>query len=383
MEMEISTEKVKELRGECLEGKGGEEAEVKSGVSKGEDSIQLNSITTSQSKMQRKTESRPDDWQVQSGTTVQLPSAGSPLSNANTVPSAHEEPKLQAGEWLCQLDTLRSRAALQSSRAAAFLEEMERERIFRPDGVDEKLTAWISRMDEQIRERRELKLEMDAHEENYWELDEVVKEKISQTEGNFDRNRVNELHSESEFSRESSIQSTRTLEAYTQRSAQCPIPLIYITISAKDQPMFCLKEWDTQFDIFRSRAVSLSSRWHALDEEINLHRPQNRAANQLRSWIVQMGEIMKERHALRDEIIFHAGKVRQRLMGKDCQSSWRIEYEEGLSRRLDGLEGMLNIYGEEDLQHLEEAEINIRPEEDAEFAVSITQFPLPPQGFPS
>lgn len=381
MEMGIDTEKAKGLTGEYLEALKGKKSEVKSGVSGGRASMPLNRTTTSQAAAQKEPGSRLEDWQVQSATTAQLTSADPPLSIAKPVSSAQEEPKSRAEEWLCQLDILRSRAALQSSRCAAFYDEMERERIFRPEAVDEKLSGWISRVDEQIRERKELKLEMDAHEANYWELDGVAREKVSQAGGNLDMKRVNELKSESEVSGESSIQRTRALDVSAQSSASSPTPIINITISAKDQCISCLKEWDTQFDIFRSRAVFLTSRSHTLDEEINLHRPQSRAVSQLRRWIVQMGEIIRERDVLKEEIKFHAEKVREHLMALDFQSSWRKEYEEGVSQRLDGLKGMLNIYGKGDLQRLEEeVESNIRPEEDAEFGVSIifNVIPCPP-----
>lgn len=373
MEMQIHTEKGKELQGEYLEVLEGKEAEVKYGVSGGA-SMPLKSTITPQPADQKEPESRPDDRQAHSDTTAQLPSALTPLPIAKPVPSAQEETKSRAKEWLCHFDILRSRAALQSSRSAAFFEEMERERIFRPEGVDEKLSTWISRMDEQMRGSRELKLEMDAHEESYWKLDGVVEQKLSWTGDNFDGKRVDEVEVESEV--ESPIPSTRKIEISAQSSAPSPtLPLLNITTSAKDQLMFCLKEWDTQFDIFRSRAILLTSRSNALDEEINLCRPHSRTTNRLRSWIAQMEEMMRERDDLKEEIVVLGEKVREHLRVLDAKPSWRIGYEEGLSRRVDGLKGMLNIYGKKDLQRLEgEVENSTRPQDDADLAVSITYY---------
>lgn len=378
MEMGIHTEKAKELTGEDLEGiedKGGKEADATSGVS-GSISVPLNSTTNSQLAAQKKgPESRADACHAQSDIAAQLPSV-------NTLPiakSAAQGELISRGEeWLCHLDILRSRATLQSSRSAEFFEEMERERIFRPEGVDEKLSNWISRMDEQIRERRELKLEMDAHEEKYWELDGVVMEKVSRKGNNLDGKRANGVESELKVLGECSIPSTRKLEVSAQSSALSPTTPLNITVSAKDQPIFCLREWDIQFDIFRSRAAHLTSRAHGLDQEINLVQPQRQAINQLRSCIAYMEEIMRERNALKEEILFHAEKVRERLRGLAVEASWKRGYEEGLSRRVDGLMGMLNMYGE-DLQRLEEeVEVYTRPQEDPDLMVTNNSNPIPP-----
>lgn len=381
MEMEIHTEKAKELTGEDLEWKEGKEAEANSGVS-GRISIPLNITTNSQLAAQKKEpESRADDCHAQSDIAAQLPSANTPLPI--TTSAAQEELISQEEEWLCHLEILRSRASLQSSRSAEFFEEMERERIFRPEGVDEKLSNWISRMDEQMMERRELKLEMDAHEEKYWELDGVVMEKVSRTGNNLDGKRANGAESELKALGECSIPSTRKLEVSAQSLAPSPTPPLNITTLAKDQPIFCLREWDIQFDIFRSRAAHLTSRAHGLDQEINLIQPQTQAINQQRSCIAHMEEIMREMNALKAEIIFHAQKVRERLRGLDVEASWTGGYEEGLSRRVDGLKGMLNIFGEEDLQLLEEeGEIYARPQEDPDLMVTNTSNFIPPMSPP-
>lgn len=381
MEMEIHTEKAKELTREDLEGKGGKEAEANSGVS-GRISIPLNITTNAQLTAQKKElKSRADDCHAQSDIAAQLPSANTPLPI--TTSAAQEELISQEEEWLCHLDMLRSRASLQSSRSAEFFEEMERERIFRPEGVDEKLSNWISRMDEQMMERRELKLEMDAHEEKYWELDGVVMENVSRTGNNLDGKRANGAESELKALGEFSIPSTRKLEVSAQSLAPSPTPPLNITTLAKDQPIFCLREWDIQFDIFRSRAAHLTSRAHGLDQEINLIQPQTQAINQQRSCIAHMEEIMREMNALKAEIIFHAQKVRERLRGLDVEASWTRGYEEGLSRRVDGLKGMLNIFGEEDLQLLEEeGEIYARPQEDSDLMVTNTSNLIPPMSPP-
>ena len=375
-EMEIHTEKAEELTGEDLEGKEGKEAEANSGVP-GRISIPLNITTNSQLAAQKKEpESRADDCHIQSDIAAQLPSANTPLPITKS--AAQEELISQEEEWLCHLDILRSRASLQSSRSAELFEEMDRERIFRPEGVGEKLSDWISRMDEQIRERRELKLEMDAHEEKYWELDGVVMEKVSRRGNNLDGKRTNGAESELKALGECSIPSTRKLEVYAQCLAPSPTPPLNITTLTKDQPIFCLGEWDIQFDTFRSRAAHLISRAHGLDQEINLIQPQRQAISQLRSCIARMEEIMRERNALKAEIIFHAEKVRERLRGLEVEASWTRGYEEGLSRRVDGLKGMLNIFGEEDLQLLEEeVEIYTRPQEDPDLMVTNTSNLIP------
>lgn len=358
LEAEINSEKAKELTGGNSEGK---EAEFKSRVSWGI-SMPLSSTTISESKAQKES------------------SVNTSLPIADFVPLAQEEPKSREEEWLCHSHNLHSRVTLDSSRYAALFEEIERERVLWPEGVDENLGSWISRMDEQIRQSKELKLEMDALEEKYWEVDWLVKEKVCPTEIKLDGKR--EVESESGLSGEGLIPNTRISKFSIQSSTSGPSSPLQTTASAKNRPIICFREL-ILFDTFRSRAAFLVSRSHALDQEINLIEPQNRTVDKLMSWIALMDEIIKERDVLKEEIVLYGEKVGGCLKGLDVESSWRREYEEALSRRLDGLMGMLKFYGEEDLQRLEdEVEIQTRMKEVSDLPVSNNSILSPQASLP-
>lgn len=378
LEAEIHCEKAKELTGKVLEGKERKEAERNSGVSGG-NSMPLSSTTTSQLKAQKTPEFCPDEWQAQHDTTAQPPSVDTPHQIANFVPFSQEEPKSREEEWLCHWGELRSRVALDSSRYATLSEETESERVLQPEGVDEELGTWIGQMDEQIRQSKELKSEMEALEEEYWEVDWLVKEKICPTEVDFDGKREVEVKSESDFSGEGSIPNTRESKVFAQSSTPSPTPPLDNTASAKKQPIFCFKEWNILFENFRSRTVFLVSRSHALDQEINLIEPKSRTVDQLRSWIALMYEIIKERGILKEGIVLYGEKVEEHLRGLDVESSWRRGYVEALSRRIDGLRGILQFYEEGDLQRLEqEVEIKTRMNEVSDLAVSKLPILSPP-----
>lgn len=379
LEAEIHSEKAKELTGEDLEGMERKEAKLISGVSEGT-SRPLSSTTTSQLRAQKEPEFCPDEWQAQSDTTAQHPSVDTPHKIANFVPFAQEEPKSREEEWLCHWGDLRSRVALDSSRYATLFEEIERERALQPEGVDEELGTWIVQMDEQIRQSKELKSEMEALEEEYWEVDWLVKEKKCPTEIEFDGKREVEVASESDCSGEGSIPNTRESKVFAQSSTPSPTPPLDNAASAKNQPIFCFKEWNILFDTFRSRTSFLVSRSNALDQEINLIEPQSRTVDQLRSWIALMDEIIKERDVLKEEIVLYGEKVEERLRGLDVEASWRRGYEEALSRRIGGLQGILQFYEEEDLQRLEEeVEIRTRMNEVSDLAVSNTSNLIAPK----
>lgn len=382
MKSEIHSEKAKELRGEDLEGMKRKEAECNSGVSGGI-SMPLGCTSTSQLKAQKEPVFCPDEWQAQTDTKAQTPSVGTPHHLANFVPFAQEESKSREEEWLCHWGDLRSRVALDSSRYATLFEEIERERVLRPEGVEGELGTWIGRMDEQIRQSKGLKLEMEALAEDYWEVDWLVKEKLYPTEVEFDRKREVEVESKSDFSGEGSMPNTRESNLSAQSSTLSPTAPLDKTASAKNQPKFCFKEWNILFDTFRSRTAFLVSRSHALDKEINRIEPLSRSVDQLRSWIALMDGIIKERDILKEEIVLHGEKVEERLRGLDVESSWRRGYEEALSRRTDGLKGILPFYEEEDLQRLEqEAEIKTRMKEVSDLAVSTPPILSPPSASP-
>lgn len=372
LEAEIHSEKARESTREDLGIIERKDAECNSGVSGGI-SMPLSTTTTPQLKAQNEPEFSPDEWQAQSDTTAQPPTVDTPHQIANFLPVLQEE------EWLCHWGNLRSRVALDSSRYAALFEEIKCERVLRPEGVDEELGTWIGWMDEQIRQSKELKLEMKALEEEYWELDWLVKEKKCPTEVEFDGKREVEVESESDFSGEGSIPHTRESKVSAQSSTPSPTPSLDKTASTKDQPIFCFKEWNILFDNFRSRTAFLVSRSHTLDQEINHIEPQSRTVDQLRSWIALMDEIIKERDILKEEIVLYGEKVEERLRGLDVEPSWRRGYEEALSRRIDGLKGILQFY-EEDVQRLEEeVEIKTRVNEVSELAVSNTSNLIAPK----
>lgn len=378
LEAEIHSEKAEELTGEDLEGIERKEAECNSGVSGGI-SMPLSSTRTSQLKAQKEPEFCPDEWQAQTDKKAQTPSVGTPHHLANFEPLSLEEPKSREEEWLYPWGDLRSRVSLDSSRYAKLFEEVERERVLRPEGVKEELGTWIGRMDEQIRHSKELKLEMEALAEDYWEVDWLVKEKLCPTEVEFDGKWEVEVEAKSDFSGEGSMPNTRESNLSAQSSSLSPIPPLEKTASAKNQPEFCFKEWNLLFDTFRSRTAFLVSRSHALDKELNRIEPQSRTVDQLRSWIALMDEIIKERDILKEEIVLHGEKVEERLRGLDVESSWRRGYEEVLSRRIDGLKGILQFYEEEDLQRLEqEVKIKTRMNEVSDLAVRTPPILSPP-----
>lgn len=382
LEAETHSEKTKELTREDLEGMKWKEAECNSGVSGGI-SMPLSSTSISQLKAQKEPEFCPDEWQAQTNTKAQTTTVGTPHHLANFVPFSQEEPKSREEQWLCHWGDLRFRVALDSSRYATLFEEMERERVLRPKRVEEELGIWISRMDEQIRQSKELKLEMEALAEDYWEADWLVKEKICPTEVEFDGSREVEVESKSDFSGEGSMPNTKESTLSAQSSTLGPTPPLEKTASAKNQPKLCFKELDILFDTFRSRTASLVSRSHALDKEINRIEPQSRTVDQLRSWIALMDEIIKERDILKEEIDLHGEKVEERLRGLDAESSWRRGYEEASSRRIDGLKGILPFYEEEDLHRLEqEAEIKTRMKEVSHLGVSTPPILSPPSVSP-
>lgn len=371
LEAEINTEKAEELTVEDLEGMKGKDAEFQPEVSGGI-SMPLNSTTALHLKAQKDPEFHPNQWQAQSDTKAQIRSANTPVPIANFVPSAQEGPKSRKQESLCHWDNLRSRVALVSSRCAALFEEIERERVLRPEGVDEKLSTWISRRAEQIREGKELKLEMEALEEKYWEADWLVKEKICLTEIKIDRKREEGLESELDVSGEGSIPNTTEPKVSAQSASPSPTPPPDDTASAKNHPIFCFKEWNILFDTFCCRA--------ALDQEIDLLEPQSRTVNQLRSWIALMDEIVREGDVLKEEIVLHEKKVGEHLRGLDVESSWRRGYDKALSRRINKLKGVLEFYEGKGLQRLgEEMEIKMRMKEVSDVAVSINSNPIPPQ----
>ena len=377
LEAEIHCEKAKESTREDLESIERKEAAYNSGVSRGI-SVPPSSTSTPQLKAQKEPEFCPDEWQAQSDATAQPPSVDTPHQVANFVPVLQKEPKSREEEWLCHWGNLRSRVALDFSRYAALFEEIECERVLRPEEVDEELGTWIGRMDEQIRQSKELKLEMEALEEEYWELDWLVKEKICPTEVEFGGKREVEVESESDFSGEGSI--TRESKVSAQSSTPSPTPPLGKTASAKNQPKYCFKEWNVLFENFRFRTASLVSRSHALNQEINLIEPQSRTVDQLRSWIALMDEIIKERDILKEGIVLYGEKVEERLRGLDVESSRRRGYEEALSRRIDGLKRILQFYDEEDVQCLEEkVEIKTRMNEVSELAVSNTSNLIAPK----
>lgn len=379
LEAKIHNEKAKESTREDLQSIERKEVAYNSGVSRGI-SVPLSSTTTPQLKAQKEPEFCPDEWQAQSDTIAQPPSVDTPHQIAKFVPVLQKEPKSREEEWLCHWGNLRSRVALDFSRYAALFEEIECERVLRPEEVDEELGTWIGRMDEQIRQSKELKLEMEALEEEYWELDWLVKEKICPTEVEFDGKREVEVDSESDFSGEGSIPHTRESKVSAQSSTPSPTPPLGKTASAKNQPKFCFKEWNVLFENFRFRTAFLVSRSHALDQEINLIEPQSRTVDQLRSWIALMDEIIKERDILKEGIVLYGEKVEERLRGLDVESSRRRGYEEALSRRIDGLKRILQFYEEEDVQRLEEeVEIKTRMNEVSELAVSNTSNLIAPK----
>ena len=389
LEAESHTDKEKELTGVYLEVMEGRDVEFKYEVSGGM-SMPLSSTTISQPKAHQKPELRPDEWQAQSDTIAQLLSVKTPLSIANFVPFVQEEPKSQEEEWLCRWSNIRSRAALDSSRYASLFEEIEHERVLWPEGVDEKLCTWISRMDEQIRQDKELKVEMEAFEDRNWEVDWLVKEKICTRELKFDGKRK-EVESESNFSGEGSVSNTRESKASAQSSVPSPILPLDNTASATKQAIFRFKEWNILFDNFRLQAYFLVSRSHALDQEINILEAQSRTANQLKSWIALMGGMNRERDVLKEKIVDFGEKVGERLRGLDVEPSLGRIYEEVLSRRIDRLKGILEFYGKEDFQRLEEElEIKTRMKEVSRSSVSNTSnlilsrscYPDSPQNFP-
>lgn len=373
LEAKSHTEKAKELTGVYLEVKEGRDVESKFEVSGGM-SMPLSSTTTSQPKAHQEPEFRPDEWQAQSDTTAQLLSVKTALSMANFMPFAQEE------EWLCHWGNLRSRVALDSSPYASLFEKIERESVLRPEGVDEKLCTWISRMDEQIRQDKELKVEMEAFEDRYLEADWLVKEKICPREHKFDGEREEEVESQSNFSAEGSVSNLRESKASAQSSAPSPILPLDKTASANKQAIFCFKEWIILFDTLRFRAYFLVSRSHALDQEINLLEAQSRTANQLKSWIALMGEMIRVRDILKEEIVLYGEKVGKRLRGLDVEPSLGRVHEEVLSRTVDRLKGILEFYGEEDLQRLEEElENKTRMKEVSGSSVSTTSNLIPPR----
>lgn len=372
LEAEIRSEEAKDLRRDGFDGIKGKEAKFNSGVSEGT-SMSLSSTTTSQLKAQKEPILLPDEWQAQPDTTAQPPSINTLHPIANFVPFAKEEPISREEEWLCHSCNLRSGVALDSSRYAALYEEIERERVLRPEDVNGKLVTWIGRMDKQIRQGKGLNLEMEALDEKYWDVDWLVKEKICPTEVEFDGKRELEVESESDFSGEGSVPKTKESKVSAQSSTPSPTPPLEDMASAKNQPVFCFKEWNILFDTFRSRTAFLVSRSHALDQEINLIEPQSRTIDHLRSWIALMDEIVKERDILRKEIVLYGKKVEERLRGLDVDSSWIRGYEEALSQRINGLKGILEFYEEEDLQRLEEeVEIRTRTKEVSDLGVSNT-----------
>lgn len=370
MEAEIHSEKAEELTGEDLEGMEQKEPECNSEVSGGI-SMPLSSTRTSQLKAQKEPELCPDEWQAQTDKKAQTPSVGTPHNLANFEPFELEEAKSREEEWLCRWGGLRSRVTLDSSSYATLFKEIERERVLRPEGVEEELGTWIGRMDEQIRLSKELKLEMEALAEDYCEVDWLVKEKLCPTEVDFDGKWEVELDAKSDFSGEGSMPNTRESNLSAQSSTLSPTAPLEKPASAKKQLEFCFREWNILFDTFRSRTTFLVSRSHGLDKELNRIEPQSRTVDQLRSWIALMNEIIKERDILKEEIVLHGEKVGERLRGLDVETSWRRGYEEALSRRIDGLKGILQFYEEEDLQRLEqEVKIKTRMNEFSDLAVS-------------
>lgn len=320
LEAEIRSEKSKELRRDSFDGMEGKEAEFNSGVSE-VTSMSLSSTTTSQLKAQKEPILLPDELQAQSDTTAQSPSVNTLHPIANFVPFAQEEPISREEERLCHWGNLRSRVALDSSRYAALHEEIEHERVLRPEDVNEKLVTWIGRMDKQIRQGKRLNLEMEAVEEKYLKVDWLVREKICPTDVEFDGKRELEVESESDFSGEGSIPSTKESKVSAHSSTPSPTPPLENMASAKNQPVFYFKEWNILFNTFRSRIAFLVSRSHALDQEINLLEPQSRTIDQLRSWIAPMDEITKGRDILREELVLYGKKVEERLRGLDVDSS--------------------------------------------------------------